>query len=171
MSIEELTSVATPPRRPRHGGSPERWRAICAQVGVQLPDDYPDLCLRYGSGAFCSGEIWIKNPFEEDYSTWFAKGLQRATRFHDDYEMPYPAFPAVIHLGSDGLGNDLFYLVGKKQWSVVTMKHEEESEAETYKLCLTSFLAHVFARKCKCNLWNEDNYLGEDAVIDFQPST
>ena len=125
MSIEELTAIVKPPKKPVQVGSDFQWARICAKLGVVFPDDYRDFCRTYGSGAFLDGEIYVFNAFDPEFADVFESQQDRVQAFHEVYDLPYPAFPQLpgaIKLGGDGLGNDLLYLArpGVKPWWILT---------------------------------------------------
>ena len=174
MSIEELTAIVKPPKRPVQVGSDSQWRKICAKLGVVFPHDYRDYCRTYGSGAFLGGEIYIFNAFDPEFVDVFESQQDRVQAFHEVYDMPYPAFPTLpgaIKLGGDGLGNDLLYLARPRPqpWGILTVENEQEGNPDIHEMPLTTFLARIFSRILRCNIWNDENYFGEGCEVTFEP--
>jgi len=62
MGIESVTGVISPPAQPREVGGSERWRAVEAQLGTQLPKDYGSFIDAFGTGTI-DGFMMVFNPF------------------------------------------------------------------------------------------------------------
>jgi len=65
FTIEDLESLMPPPYKPVGVGSPNQWRALARQIGIDLPPDFKQLLAVYGAGDIES-RFRIASPFLTD---------------------------------------------------------------------------------------------------------
>jgi hypothetical protein len=115
MSIEMLTAVVPPPARPLEVEEADRWSAVQAALGVELPRDYLEYALRYGSGSFGGPlQLEVFNPLSPRFLKRVNAHLRdvrqdypRPLRGPEGLELPlHPARPGVLPLAGtrDGAG-------------------------------------------------------------------
>src|SRR5436309_14629792 len=67
VQARELIEVVPPPAQPLDASDGGLWNALEAKLGVQLPPDWRDFGLHYGSGEFGThGGYTFWNPFAAD---------------------------------------------------------------------------------------------------------
>ena len=167
MSIEALTDIVAPPENPLNTGPPERWDAVCNELGTQLPSDCRDLALTYGSGYF-AGHITVFNPFDDAYRRAVDSNLEthRVWTEGEEHEIPYGFFPeprSLLPWGEDDQSNSLWWLTEGEpdDWPVV-LRPSGNAEGEFYRLdmSMTWFLALLFSKAMSGNpIWKRDHLM------------
>ncbi len=130
MSIERLTTLIRPPDSPSEVGSPEGWAAAEQELGVELPHDYREFVLTYGSGLF-AGLYVVYNPLAASPLIRLKSQVEKvcATErqlrlFPRPNAVRYPIFPeegGLFPWGRDENGNYYHWLTegAPAEWVVV----------------------------------------------------
>jgi hypothetical protein len=151
MAIEELARVVVPPKYAVETGNTERWAEIERILGRQLPKDYYDFAMRYGSGRFQRPfDLEVFNPFSESYPDRLC-GLSRMLRdergLSDRVGIPYGVYPDqpgwLLWGTSDG---DTFCWITEGNpdaWPILLISDRNRS-FQQLRMSMTSFLARVF---------------------------
>ena len=153
MSIHELTAAMKPPKQPLETGSAERWREIQEKLGTQLPGDFRDFGLTYGTGRILDQGIAIFNPFAAIFWQWMEEQIsvwRDLKASEGDSEVPFEVFPGspgLLPWGLDADGSGLFWLTegNPDHWPIVV--RGRNTEFKRFDMSLTSFLANVFTRE------------------------
>lgn len=175
MAIEELVKVKAPPAQPIHAGPIERWTEIEGTLGLKLPKDLYDFCLRYGSGKF-GDTIRILNPFSGSYTDSIKEicSCYRDLR-RDEGEgfVPHPVYPespGLFPWGDDVNGHMMFWLTEghPDQWPTILLTIDGQSER--INSTMTTFLAKSLSCEVSSVIW-DDEWLRENAPhLDFIPA-
>lgn len=170
MAISELVELVAPPKKPVQRGNERKWKSINKKLGVELPSDYYDYGITYGSGEMCNGFIRILNwatPFFLKFVTKETENI-RGGGGYDTEKLPvYPEPGGLLPWGFDECGTTLCWKTegDSETWPIVT--YIMEGEYSVYPATMTGFLAQVFSNKLKCRVWQEPF---EVAELNFTPS-
>ena len=148
MSLNGLSRVVRPPAKPTEAGPASRWREVETALGTSLPDDYRDLAMRYGSGAFVQGDgeqTWIFNPLAPDYLAFIGRQLDALrkssrTRRHG----VFPESPGLFPVGADDSPRTIFYVAAGEPRAWAILVQGPDGMAVDYDGPLTKFLAELF---------------------------
>jgi len=179
MVIVELTTTIPPPSQPVETGTVKAWQEVLQQLKIELPDDYRDFGMAYGTGAFEDVgrlDIWVYNPFSPRYfdSIWsHLHNLDALKVGEGDRFVPYDIFPkspGLLVWGSDVNGNEMFWLTKGRpsDWPIVV--RSPEGQFLEFDGPLTSFLAKAFRRQLAVAVWPEP-FFSEPGNIRFRPET
>lgn len=131
-SLDQLISLAPPPKEPKYVNSIADFTAIEASLGTRLPADFKLLLQTYGSGSWTEF-YWVMNPFDPRVSGfWFdpghhEMGLWRELRRDDPELIPYPVWPdtgGLLIWGGNENGGRLFWLTegDPDRWPTLAMR-------------------------------------------------
>src|SRR5262245_5213515 len=159
MAIEQLLAVVPAPKEPLEAGSLSEWDAVCERLGIRLPDDYRDLGIHYGSGAFGDCSIQVFNPFSEYYFTLLEReldslrGLKKAECLCAPHDV-FPEKPGRLPWGCDDNGSVMTWLTAgePRSWPLVLFPIHA-GYSERLDMSLTTFLANAISNKLSCSLW------------------
>jgi hypothetical protein len=176
MGIEALKVLVQPPKTPLETGGLQEWRAAEKRINLELPTDYRDFILAYGTGLFARF-YGVYNPFSKneyvnlELSLKRACDAQREIKAQFPNEVPYliyPERPGLLPWGRDDNGNDYFWLTDgpPDSWKVVSCENRGEGFRE-YGRTMTEFLCEVLTRKIEALAG--DYPTDEDRV--FEPLT
>ena len=149
MAIDELLRVIPPPAPLTEPGDPVRWEKLQEQLGTQLPRDYGDFGMLYGSGTFAVGlRVW--NPFGAGFLTGLAtrcRGLREERGLLGRRGVAYGVFPdqpGWLPFGDDELGSLLCWVTEGEpdDWPILLMDRNRRSFQQA-RLPLAAFLARL----------------------------
>ena len=164
MSIESLVALAPPPERPIDAPPSTTgpgWDAFKARLGTDVPQDYKEYIVRYGTGDLID-YFSIHSPFSGNPGYNFFRNINffhhlKETGWKDG---PYQAWPApggLIVVGSTDVGDLVFWkAVGDPaDWTIVWW---DRGMIEFYEFdCgLTAFLESAILGKLEPDLLPED---------------
>jgi|SRR5262245_11127169 len=173
MAIEDLMAVLSPPSQPVFTGSVAAWQTVEHDLGLTLPSDLHDMCVRYGSGQVVG--ITIYNPFSPHYQQVVRNMLTIFRGLRDDLgqaAVPFLLFPersGLFPVGKEDHGGTLFWLTDGEpdQWPLVltdtTFKYEQ------LKMSLTMFLSKLVKKQIDCLLWDRSELVKCYPEIRFLP--
>jgi len=180
MSIQELTALIPPPENPLEIGTDEQWTAMQKELNLELPTDFRDLGMTYGSGGFWgeeSGLVNIYQPFACD----FRENVELHKMFLSDEReenaswIPYAVYPepgGLLVWGGDDNGNGLYWLTegDPDKWPILVQSHGDDpsEQWEQFDGPMTSFLAKAFTRQIEVSVWLDWFSLGTKN-IEFRP--
>lgn len=170
MSISELVGLVKPPSAPIELGQPSLWQAVQADLGLQLPNDYYEYGLTYGSGSMCNRFMLLFNwgaPHYRDYIAAETKVIRDAGTSSSRQVKVFPEIPGLFPWGRDENGSSLCWLTSgdPADWPVVIQSRE--GKEFQYPLSMTAFLVNVFLNRVRCPVWHE---LFTPEELNFLPS-
>ena len=152
MSLEELSRILPPPKKPLQVGTLKQWKAIEQKTGIQFPEDYKDFIFAYGSGGV-AGFLGVFNPFAPRWTEELRWRMEnwRSTKVPYPDEVPHPIFPdvgGVFPWGADDNGNEYCWLTKGQPASWITLRnHESGAPWDRFKYPMTTLLAKVLSNK------------------------
>jgi hypothetical protein len=160
MSIEELLHAVPPPDQPLDVGTGSHWREVETSLGLRLPTDLYELCVRYGSGWF--GNIHVHNPFTEDYRVAIEQVLDIFRVLKQDLggdAVPYRLFPerpGLFPAGSEDNGGVIFFLTEglPDDWSLLLW--DKRTKWEHLAMSITTFVARTLKKDLECAWWDRE---------------
>ncbi|MEX0725443.1 MAG: hypothetical protein WD065_04185 [Planctomycetaceae bacterium] len=175
MAISDLIKVVPPPKLPLEIGTPEQWEAIQNDLKTRLPSDFCDYGMTYGSGYFDNpivGQIRTNSPFGSKYRSqvdYYSIVVQEFKDEEGDEYIPYSVFPnspGLLIWATDVHGNEFHWLTEglPDDWPIIIRGRGDEWER--YNGPMTSFLAKLFTRAFKTEVWPEAFY-DTPTRIDF----
>lgn len=148
--ISNLTKLIPPPKKPIETGDKRDWEAVIDRLGTELPNDFFDLGMTYGSGWFCEGYIRVANPFAGyvDYVDYRTISLLKPIANAIPYE-PFPKAGGLLAVGDDENGGHFYWKMqgNPADWPIVFFNHE--LHCQEFAISLTDFLAQGIAGKIK----------------------
>jgi len=152
MTVEHLTKLVPPPKRPTEVGDIHSWRLVEQKLGLVLPADYRDFVLTYGTGLFARF-YRIYNPFSVDKSMSLLSCVQetcdwrRETKRELPERVPYPIYPektGILPWGNDENGHDYYWLTrgSPDEWIVLADNVRGSGVAE-HNCSMTEYLTGV----------------------------
>ena len=175
MSIDKLTKLVPPPKKPTEVGTLKQWAAFEKELGTELPEDYRDFVFRYGSGLFAS-LFRVYNPFAASEFIALLPSVKqicdiaRDAQEYSERDYPYPIFPkpgGILPWGNDENGNDYYWLMKgpTSKWTVVVGFHG--FGCKPFKYTMTEFLLATVSNKVK----RVGEFQAEELVFSpFKPS-
>lgn len=173
MSLAQLVTVVPPPGQPLNVGSLESWSAAQQELGIELPLNYLEYALRYGSGDFAD-PLWLTvwNPLNPEFVSWvraILKALGNYNKILADGEVPprklggmdgiplhlHPNRPGFLPIGGSLIGDTLgFWTEGEvDQWPVVFVpRNPYEDYGRVFRESLTEFLAKLHSEPRRTEL-------------------
>jgi hypothetical protein len=148
VAIEDLVEVIPPPATPRDAGTLDQLGDIEKRLGLQLPSDYREFTIRYGTGSFLDGYLQIYNPFAVDLLDAATTRYSRCRHFHESGALPWapiPASPGVFEIGGNENGHTILYLTegNPDEWPLLVVPHDDSPHFERWELQLGTFLARA----------------------------
>ena len=125
MSLDELTVLVPPPKRPKEVGPPKLWKHAEDELGIKLPKDYQEFVNAYGSGLF-GGLYLVHTPYAKSPYLNLARYVEMMSEdLHSREDVPFaihPSRPGLLLWGHDENGNYYFWLTKgePEKWPVVT---------------------------------------------------
>lgn len=148
MAIEDLIAVVPPPEQPDEAGSLMDLLAVERRIGIELPTDYREFAIRYGTGWFLEGHLTVANPFVRDVVALTIQ-FGDCQQDYDSGTVPWPSFPAVpglLEFGSNENANRLLFLVDGDPdgWPIIVVPHGAgRNQYERWDLTFGTFLARA----------------------------
>jgi SMI1/KNR4 family protein SUKH-1 len=165
-ALERLRALAPPPDEPvETGGEAPDWKAVEAELGTPLPDDYKALTQVYGSGKF-DDFLWLFSPFapegpgnllDERVNTLDAYTESR-TKHPERYPLPpFPEPGGVLPLGRSDNGDELYWVTGGEPaaWTVALLG-SRSTPFEQHPLGVTAFLAALLGGELETKVLPHD---------------
>jgi hypothetical protein len=142
-----------------------------------LPEDFRDLCLRYGSGIFSDpGRLClsVRNPLVPDFESQLRRDadlLRLVKGAAGDKEFPFGVFPPHpgLILWADDDNGSLFYWLTEgepERWPVLVTP-PGECFWERFDVPMTSFLARAFSRQLVCVPWHQAEFFSGPRRVKF----
>jgi hypothetical protein len=158
VSIERLTQLVPPPTSPTEVGPLERWVAAEAELGIELPPDYRDFVVAYGSGLFAAFYV-VYNPFASSPLIRLKDrvdklcAIERQTKLSRIMNVPYPIYPepgGILPWGCDENGNYYYWLTegAPSAWPVIQNSVRGSGYAR-HDCSMTDFLVGVLEGKIR----------------------
>ena len=160
MSLEVLSSIVPQPELPQEVKSDQHRVQVQEDIGIQLPPDYWDFAMLYGSGRFSTEnfDFWIYNPFSPNYVRGIELDCDSLSSIHNlQYEV-HPRRPGLLPWGSDVNGNILCWHTqgNPEEWPIMLCPETGQPSAfEVFTVQMTTFLANTIQGKLVCHAWQE----------------
>jgi hypothetical protein len=157
MAISELLKIVPPPAAPVENKNGGVWQRAQKALGTNLPGDYRELGLRYGSGKFC-GYLGVINPLSTTFDSSVKYLLDTLRQMQRRRNYPYAVFPeqpGLLPWGGDENGHMLHWLTEglPDAWPVIIESHE--GELERFHMAMTTFLAKALTNELRpTHIWN-----------------
>jgi hypothetical protein len=172
MGIESVTRFVSPPPKPREVGGSEDWKAVEAQLGTPLPEDYRAFIVAFGTGTI-DGFMMVFNPFSANrFVNLIERGRAELEAYVEVFqppagspfltggarktELPHPVYPSPGGLlpfaGTDN-GEIFFWKTAgaPDQWTTVVYAARGPEYFE-YPGGMTDLLGALLSRTTTCSV-------------------
>jgi hypothetical protein len=153
MSLDELTTLVPPPKRPKEISPATRWRQAERELGSRLPADYRQFVHTYGTGLF-AGLYCVHTPYCKDPYLNLVRYVEMVSedlRSRDDVPFAvHPDWPGLLLWGHDENGNYYYWLTkgDPDRWQVVSENVRGDGFA-VHKCPMVEYLLRVQKRKIR----------------------
>lgn len=164
-SIEELTTLVTPPPVPRL--APGDWDACDSVLGFVTPSDYRVVIDTYGAGIF-GGFVWFMLPQSNmkrlNMLTEMSAQRNVLREMGEFEEVPYD-IESLIPCGATNNGDTVFWWTNgaadSTRWTIV-VHSGRDPQWSAYRGNLLGFLTDIFSGRYKCEVFPEGFPSGSD---------
>lgn len=160
MTISVLSSIVAPPANPIDTGPCHQGPYLLSAIGREFPQDYLEINLNYGTGAFCNREFWLLNPFSNSLqgtARWLLDGLEMIQRAGLCPYDRFPTEPGLFPWGIHAKGHAFFWLVegAPDTWPTIVWNVDLDTW-DRFELTATELLVGLLSQNIRVPVWDED---------------
>ncbi|CAN7367162.1 SMI1/KNR4 family protein [Paenibacillus sp. LjRoot153] len=163
--MNKIIEVLPPPNSPYNSGDEFQWGNFINTIGTNLPSDYKQFVINYGTGGIDSF-LWILNPFVKDENINFLKKKKELSDAYLQSKLNFPmyfkheVFPSncgILPWGYTDNGDELYWLtVGEPDTWEIIVYTSRSSEYFSYPVSMSEFLYQVITKDLICGSFPDD---------------